>query len=211
MMEVSDEFAPTALASRLLPDMSDSERENLQAAVSELFNRQAIQRDLPGDRELYDWARLNLAWVREACALIGFEVFLNEDDQLIHALPGERATLRRLRVEWTLVLLGLWYDYDVQLRAEGPPVIFSVESFNDSLKTKLGDRMPAHSALKEILAFAASRKLVRMDYAEDFSRSMIEVLPTIRFVLPFGEYEKVSVALDELMARGEEPGEVENG
>lgn len=211
MMEVNEEFAPMALASRLLPDLSDSERENLQAAVSELFHRQAILRDLPGDRELYDWARLNFTWVREACALIGFEVFLNEDDQLIHALPGDRATLRRLRVEWTLVLLGLWYDYDVQLRAEGAPVAFSVETFNDSLKTKLGDRMPAPSALKEILAFAASRKLVRMDYAEDFSRSTIEVLPTIRFVLPFGEYEKVSAALDDLMARGVESGEVENG
>jgi len=90
----------------------------------------------------------------------------------------------------------------VQLRSEGAPVIFSVEAFNESLKTKLGDRMPALSALREILAFAASRKLVRMDYADDFSRARIEVLPTIRFVLPFGEYEKVSVALDDLMERG---------
>jgi hypothetical protein len=46
-------------------------------------------------------------------------------------------------VEWTLVLLGLMYDYDVQLRAEGAPVVFSVETFNNSLKTKLGDRMAA--------------------------------------------------------------------
>jgi len=207
---MSDEFAPTLLASRLLPELSDSERENLQAAVSELFHRQAILRDLPGDRELYDWTRLHLAWVKEVCALIGFQVFLNEDDQLIHALPGERATLKRLRVEWTLVLLCLWYDYDVQLRSEGSPVIFSVEAFNESLKTKLGDRMPTLSALREILAFAASRKLVRMDYADDFSRARIEVLPTIRFVLPFGEYEKVSVALDDLMERGTVE-EVENG
>jgi len=208
---MSEEFAPLANSATLLPDLSDSDRENLQAAVSELFHRQAILRDLPGDRELYDWARLRFSWVREICRLIGFEVILNEDDQLIHALPGERATLRKLRTEWTLVLLSLWYDYDVQLRAEGAPVIFAVETFNESLKTKLGDRQPPPTTLKEILRFFATRKLVRMDYEDDFHRSKIEVLPTIRFVLPFGELEKVSDALEDLMAGGTPDEGVDHG
>jgi len=208
---MSEEFAPLPNTATLLPELSDSDRENLQAAVSELFHRQAILRDLPGDKELYDWARLRFSWVREICRLVGFEVVLNEDDQLIHALPGERATLRKLRTEWTLVLLSLWYDYDVQLRAEGPPVIFSVETFNESLKTKLGDRQPPSTTLKEILRFFAARKLVRMDYEDDFHRSKIEVLPTIRFVLPFGELEKVSDALDDLMAGGNHEEEVDHG
>ena len=208
---MSEEFAPLPNTATLLPELSDSDRENLQAAVSELFHRQAILRDLPGDKELYDWARLRFSWVREICRLVGFEVVLNEDDQLIHALPGERATLRKLRTEWTLVLLSLWYDYDVQLRAEGPPVIFSVETFNESLKTKLGDRQPPPTTLKEILRFFAARKLVRMDYEDDFHRSKIEVLSTIRFVLPFGELEKVSDALDDLMAGGNHEEEVDNG
>jgi len=208
---MSEEFAPLANSATLLPDLSDSDRENLQAAVSELFHRQAILRDLPGDRELYDWARLRFSWVREICRLIGFEVILNEDDQLIHALPGERATLRKLRTEWTLVLLSLWYDYDVQLRAEGAPVIFAVETFNESLKTKLGDRQPPPTTLKEILRFFATRKLVRMDYEDDFHRSKIEVLPTIRFVLPFGELEKVSDALEDLMAGGTPDDGVDHG
>ena len=208
---MSDEFSPQATAGTLLPNLSDSDQENLRSAVSELFHRQAILRDLPGDRELYDWTRLRFSWVREICRLIGFEVILNEDDQLIHALPGERSTLRKLRTEWTLVLLSLWYDYDVQLRAEGAPVIFAVETFNESLKTKLGDRQPPPTTLKEILRFFAARKLVRMDYEDDFHRSKIEVLPTIRFVLPFGELEKVSDALDELMAGGTPDEEVDNG
>jgi hypothetical protein len=143
--------------------------------------------------------------------MVGFEVVLNEDEQMIHALPGDRATLRKLRTEWTLVLLGLWYDYDVKLRAEGSPVIFTVEAFNESLKTKLGERQPPATTLKEILRFFASRKLVRMDYEDDFHRSKIEVLPTIRFVLPFGELEKVSDALEHLMASGSPDEEVDHG
>ncbi len=198
---MSDDLAPTLTAAQFLPDLSDVDRENLQAAVSELFNHQAILRDWPGDRDLYEWARLHFTWVREVAALVGFDVILNEDDQLIYALPGERVTLRRLRLEWTLVLLSLWYDYDVQLRVEGAPVIFSVETLNESLKTKLGDRMPSLSALKEILAFFASRKLVRLEHEDDPARSRIEVLPTIRFVLPFGELEKVSRNLEDLLAR----------
>jgi hypothetical protein len=208
---MSGEFSAPPTTATLLPDLSDSDRENLQAAVSELFHRQAILRDLPGDRELFDWARLRFSWVREICRLIGFEVILNEDDQLIHALPGERATLRKLRTEWTLVLLGLWYDYDVRLRAEGAPVVMTVEAFNESLKTKLGDRQPPVSTLKEILRFFASRKLVRMEYEDDFHRSTIEVLPTIRFVLPFGEIEKVSTALEDLMAGMTQNEEADNG
>lgn len=208
---MSEEFAPLPNTATLLPEISDSDRENLQAAVSELFHRQAILRELPGDRELYDWAYLRFSWVREICRLIGFEVILNEDDQLIHALPGERATLRKLRTEWTLVLLSLWYDYDVQLRAEGAPVIFTIERFNESLKTKLGDRQPSPTTLKEILRFFAARKLVRMDYEDDFHRSTIEVLPTIRCVLPFGELEKVSNALEDLMVGEIQGEEMDNG
>jgi len=212
---MSDDLAQPPLANRFLPELSDSDHDALQSAVSELFQRQAIVRDLPGDKELYDWARLHFPWVKEVAALIGFQVVINEDDQMIYALPGEKNTLRRLRAEWTLVLLALWYDYDVQVRTDGPPVHFSVEAFNESLRTKLGDRMPTISALKEMLAFFAARKLVRMEYADDFHRSTLEVLPTIRFVLPFGELEKVAATLDELMARtpatSDNPGEDHHG
>jgi len=208
---MNDDLAPLPSVAGLLPELSDSDRENLQAAVSELFQHQAILRDWPGDRELYDWTRLRFSWVREICRLIGFEVILNEDEQLIHALPSQRATLRKLRTEWTLVLLSLWYDYDLQLRAEGSPVVFTVEAFNESLKTKLGERQPTISTLKEMLAFFGSRKLVRMDYEDEFHRSMIEVLPTIRFVLPFGELEKVSAALEDLMNGHDRAEEVNDG
>lgn len=199
---MSEDFAPQSASATFLPSLTDSDQENLRSVVTELFHHQAILRDLPGDGDLYDWARLRFSWVREVCALVGFEVILNEDDQLIYALPKERATLRRLRIEWTLVLLALWYDYDVLLRAEGAPVAFTVETLNESLKTKLGDRQPSLTSLKEILSFFASRKLVRMEYQEEFHRSKIEVLPTIRFVLPFTEIERVSAALDDLMAQG---------
>lgn len=199
---MSEELTPIAAGpTGLLPELSDTDREYLQEAVSELFLKQAILRELPGDTELYDWARLHFPWVREVCGLIGFDVILNEDDLLIYALPKERSTLRKLKTEWTLVVLALWYDYDVQLRAEGAPVIFTVEAFNESLRTKLGDRQPSLTALREILRFLGKRKLVRMDYLDPFHRSKIEVLPTIRFVLPFGEVEKVSAALEEMMAQ----------
>jgi hypothetical protein len=208
---MTDDPPATPADGKLLPDLPDSEREQLQSAVSELFSRQAILRDLHGDRDLYDWTRSRFPWVRELCALIGFSVVLNEDDQLIYALPGDRVTLRRLRVEWTLVLLSLWYDYDVHLRAEGSPVIFSVEAFNDSLRDKIGERRPSLSSLRDILAFFASRKLVRMEYEEHFHKSRIEVLSTIRFVLPFGEMQKVAAALDELMAVNQQEGESNRG
>jgi hypothetical protein len=194
-----DDLPQAPLAGGLLPALTDVDRDHLREAVTELFSRQAILSELPGDRELYEWARLHFAWVREVCQLIGFDVMLQEDDGLIFALPGERITLRKLRVEWSLVLLSLWYDYDVQLRAEGSPVIFTVEEFNDSLKTKLGERQPAPTSLREILSFFAARKLVRMDYHQEPHRSRIEVLPTIRFVLPFGDLEKVAAALEQLM------------
>ena len=207
---MSDSFntPPTHLG--LLPELSTSDRENLQAVVCELFQKQAIIRSIPGDADLYDWAKEQFVWVKDACSLIGFDAVLHEEDRIIYAIPTEKATLRKLGIEWTLVLLALWVDFDIAIRSDGPPVTFSVDEFNSRLKEKLGDRQPAMTSLREILRFYHSRKIIRLDIYDDFHRSMIEVLPSIKFVLPFDKLEKVSEHIQTIM-NGKQEEEPDNG
>jgi hypothetical protein len=108
----------------------------------------------------------------------------------VQAVPQSGNFLLRLKLDATLVLLTLWYEFDtaVRDRAETPPILVTVENFNDSLKTKfepLRKAMPSPTRLFEILRLAQRKNLVRFTPASEKAQTRIEILPTIKRVIPF--------------------------
>ncbi len=101
-----------------------------------------------------------------------------------------RRRLPRISLYGTLVLLTLWYEFDtaVRDRGEAPPIRLSVERLNDSLKTKfepLRKHLPSPTRLREILSLAQRKNLLRFSPAEETADAIIEVLPTLKRVIPF--------------------------
>ena len=142
-----------------------------------------------GRSAMYHWCRQNFEWLREAAALVGLEISLLHEERLVQALPRVAALRLNLRQDATLVWLALWYAGDVRWRDEGEAQAFlSVAELNALLKDQLlpdAIGLLPKGRLREILRQAARFNLIRFSLAEPFEESGIEVLPTIRRVIPF--------------------------
>ena len=176
----------TGLFSRL----SESDRERLGEALRRLVAHGSILGTEPGQTELYHWCHLNREWVGEVAALLDLKLFWDHEIRLAQAVPQSGAFTLRLKLDATLVLLTLWYEFDtaVRDRGEAPPIRLSVAQLNDSLKTKfepLRKHLPSPTRLREILSLAQRKNLVRFSPAEEPTDARIEVLPTLKRVIPF--------------------------
>lgn len=169
--------------------LADGDRARLSEAIQELLAHGSILGLEPGQAELYAWCRQNPEWLREGAALIGLAVFTEHESRLVQAVPQRPALTLNLRQDATLVLLALWYEFDTQVRDQGATqVLLTVEQLNQLLKEKLLPDLksqPSAGRLREVLSQAKRFNLVRVEFAEPFEQSRIEVLPTLKKVIPF--------------------------
>jgi hypothetical protein len=126
--------------------------------------------------------------------LLDFKLLWDQQERTVQALPQTAAFRLRLPLDATLVLLTLWYEFDTAVRDRGetPPVRITVAQLNDSLRTKfepLQKNLPSSSRLAEILSLAQRKNLLRYEAEVPFERSVIEVLSTLKRVIPFQSIE----------------------
>ena len=169
-------------------EISDHEQELLREAVQRLLARGAIFRE--DHRDLYDWARVQRTRLDELGTLIGLRLQWEHDSRLILAVPQSPRLLRRLRQDETLLALALWYDFDRAIKDEGrtpDEVTIQVRAFNEQLAAKFKSlKLPQETRLGEILRLFERKSLVRLENtAGPLAESIIRILPTIRFLIPF--------------------------
>ncbi len=174
----------------LLSRLSESDRERMGEVLRRLMAQGAILGSEPGQADLYQWAYLNREWVEELGALFELKLFWDHEIRLVQAVPQSSAFTLKLRLDATLVMLTLWYEFDtaVRDRGEAPPIRLTVERLNDSLKTKfepLRRHLPSPSRLREILSLAQRKNLIRYSPATEPADAVIEVLSTLKRVIPF--------------------------
>ena len=174
----------------LLARLPEADRERLGEALRRLVANGAILGTEPGLADLYQWAQLNREWTEEMAALLDLKLFWDHELRLVQAVPQSGAFTLRLKLDATLVLLTLWYEFDTAVRDRGetPPVRITVAQFNDSLRTKfepLRKSLPSPTRLVEILRLAQRKSLLRFTPAEQPADAGIEILPTLKRVIPF--------------------------
>lgn len=169
--------------------LPEGEKLRLAEALQELLAHGSILGLDAGRSGMYHWCRQHFEWLREAALLIGLDVSLLHEERLVQALPRVAALRLNLRQDATLVWLALWYAADVRWRDEGEAQAFlSVSELNALLKDQL---MPdavgllPRGRLRDILRQAARFNLIRLSLTDPFEDSGIEVLPTLRRVVPF--------------------------
>ncbi len=194
---------------------SDSEQELLREAIQRLLVHGAILRE--DHRDLYDWCRVQRTNGRldELAALVGLKLHWEHDHRLILAVPQSSRLLRRFRQDESLVALALWYDFDRAVKDDGKTpedVAFTVRGFNESLGTKFKDLiLPKPTRMREILQLFERKSLLRLTGtagAGGFAETIIRVLPTIRFVIPFPNLEEWQRQRDRYVQAAAESQEV---
>lgn len=181
---------PPANTNALLARLPEADRERLGEALRRLVANGAILGTEPGLADLYQWAQLNREWTEEMAALLDLKLFWDHELRLVQAVPQSRAFTLRLKLDATLVLLTLWYEFDTAVRDRGetPPVRITVAQLNDSLRTKfepLRKSLPSPTRLVEILRLAQRKSLLHFTPAEQPADAGIEILPTLKRVIPF--------------------------
>ncbi len=177
-------------SSSLLSLLSANDRERLGEAIRRLLAHGSILGLEPAQTDLYHWCHQNREWVDDLAALLDLKLHWDHQDRTVQAVPESAAFLLRLRLDATLVLLTLWYEFDTAVRDRGetPPVRLTAQQLNDALTAKfepLRKHLLSPTRLREILSLAQRKNLVRFTPDVAPERSLIEVLPTLKRVVPF--------------------------
>lgn len=179
----------------LLARLQPHDQERLGEALRRLLAHGSILGLEPAQTDLYHWCHQNRPWVEEVAGLLDLKLHWEHQDRLVQAVPQTSALLLRLKLDATLVLLTLWYEFDTAIRDRGetPPVKLTAQQLNDSLAAKfepLRKFQPSPSRLREILSLAQRKNLLRFTPDPAPERSVIEILPTLKRVIPFQDIEE---------------------
>jgi hypothetical protein len=165
----------------------------MQEAAQELLARGSILREESSSRDLYDWCQNRTQLLEEWASLLGLKLVWQREERILIALPEASGLLRRFRLDETLVVLALWYDFHGAVSEQGlgtAEVLFSVRDFNERLADKFNKmKLPSASRMRDILRLLDRKNLVRLTGAEDMASATIRILPTIRFAIPFQDLE----------------------
>jgi hypothetical protein len=182
-------------SNRLLDRVSEHDRERIGEALRRLLAHGSILGLEPAQNDLYHWCYQNREWMDELAALLELKLYWEHQERTVQAVPQSAAFLLKLKLDATLVLLTLWYEFDTAVRDRGeiPPVRLSIKQLKDALNAKfqpLKKHIPSDTRLGEILSLAQRKNLLRFDSKPDFNESDIDVLTTLKRVIPFQNIEE---------------------
>lgn len=198
----------------LLSRLQPSDRERLGEALRRLMANGSILGLEPAQTDLYHWCYQNRSWLDEMAVLLDLKLHWEHADRTVQAVPQSSAFLLRLKLDASLVLLTLWYEFDTAIRDRGetPPVRLTAQQLNDSLAAKfepLKKFQPSQTRLREILSLAQRKNLLRFTPNDALERSVIEVFPTLKRVIPFQNIEEWNKNAERYLAAAKEAAEGE--
>lgn len=171
-------------------------REEDRAAISdvltELLAHGALLGDSGRDRELYLLAREYQPELSEYLAPLNLTLLPDPDRPIfqIRPVPGDCGLLARFSKAETLLVLTLWRIYhDVRMEQVTDSVIVTANDIWQRLKLYFAHvDLPTPAQLRDMLGKLRNRRLVRVQWHEEtsqFGESQVEILPTLRNVIPF--------------------------
>ena len=201
----------TTNSNGLLARLQPQDRERLGEAIRRLMAHGSILGLEPSQTDLYHWCYQNRPWLDEFANLLDLKLHWEHQDRTLQAVPESSAFLLRLKLDATLVLLTLWYEFDTAIRDRGetPPVRLTAQELNDSLAAKfepLKKFQPSPTRLREILALAQRKNLLRFTPDAALERSVIEVFPTLKRVIPFQSIEEWNKNAERYLVAAKEAG-----
>ena len=170
----------------------EEDRDALSEVLTELLAHGALLGDAGGDRELYLLAREYQPEIAEYLAPLNLQLWPDADRPIfqLRPVPGDCGLMARFNKAETLLVLTLWRVYhDAQMERPVEAVVITANDIWQRLKLYFAHvELPTSAQLREMLGKLRNRRLVRTQWHEDanqFGESQIEILPTLRRVIPF--------------------------
>jgi len=192
-----------------LAALSLNDRDRLGEAMRRLMAHGSILGWEPAQTDLYHWSYQNRPMIDDLAALLDLKIYWEHQDRTVQAIPQSSAFLMRLKLDATLVLLTLWYEFDTAVRDRGepPPVRITAQQLNDSLATTfepLRKQLPSPTRLREILSLAQRKQLIHFTADAALEKSTIEILPTLKRIIPFQGIEDWNKNADRYLSAAKE-------
>ena len=174
----------------------EDDRSALREVLVELLGSGVLLGDEGRARQLYLTARDYQRELAEYLAPLNLDLVADPDKPILQArpIPGECGLVVRFTKDETLLVLTLWrLYYDAHLERPVETVIVSANTVFRALKLYF-ERLepPTDSHLERMLGRLRSRRLIRFRLHDDpaqFGESQVEILPTLRRVIPFENVE----------------------
>jgi hypothetical protein len=170
----------------------EEDRAALSDILTELLSRGALIGDMGRDRELYLLAREYEPELGAYFAPLNLLLVPDPDRPIIQVrpVPGDCGLLARFSKAETLLALTLWRMYhDARMERTVESVIVTANEIWQRLKLYFENLdLPSAAQLREMLGKLRGRRLVRLQWHDDanqFGESQVEILPTLRNVIPF--------------------------
>lgn len=173
------------------------DRQPLRECVADLLKSGAILGDEGSGRRLFllardDYYRELSAWF----AVLNIELVIDLERPILQArpIPGECELVATFSKDETLLVLSLWRIWD-EVVSDRPTAAVVMTTNELWLKLKLYfDRIdpPTESHMDRMLTKLRRKRLIRYQRHEDnnrFGESLVEVLPTLPRVIPFGNLD----------------------
>src|SRR5690606_17556122 len=109
----------SSVATGLLGRLSDHDRERLGESLRRLLSHGSILGFESSQSDLYLWCYQNRDWVDEITALLDLKLHWDHQERTVQAVPQNATFSLRLKLDATLVLLTLWYEFDTAVRDRG--------------------------------------------------------------------------------------------
>ncbi len=181
----------------------EDDRSALREILAELLSTGVLLGDEGRARELYLTARDYLKELAEYLAPLNLDLVTDPDKPILQArpVPGECSLTARFTKDETLLVLTLWRIYhDTRMERPVETVVVSANTVFSHLKLYFENiEPPRDSHLERMLARLRSRRLIRFKKHEDlqrFGESLVEILPTLQRVIPFGSVEAWQQQMD---------------
>lgn len=181
----------------------EDDRSALREILAELLSTGVLLGDEGRARELYLTARDYLKELAEYLAPLNLDLVTDPDKPILQArpVPGECSLTARFTKDETLLVLTLWRIYhDTRMERPVETVVVSANTVFSHLKLYFENiEPPRDSHLERMLACLRSRRLIRFKKHEDpqrFGESLVEILPTLQRVIPFGSVEAWQQQMD---------------
>lgn len=166
------------------------DRSTFSDVLTELLAHGALLGDTGRDHEFYLLAREYQREIGEYLAPLHLELVPDPDRAIFYLrpVPGDCGLLARFNKAETLLVLTLWRIYhDALMERPVETVVVTANDIWQRLKLYF-ERvdLPAAAQLRDMLGKLRNRRLVQWHEAPNqFGESQVEILPTLRHVIPF--------------------------